>query len=137
MYLSLTSYFIGVKNSLDDDPLTFQEAMSHVDWQQWYLAMMSEIESLEKRSTWTVVKPPNGSNIIGTRFVYKIKRNADGSIERYKARLVAQGFKQIPGIDFEHDDRYAPVTRMAAVRTLLSWAASMDYEIHQVDIKSA
>ena len=129
--------FRSFKNSLDDNPLTFQEAMSHVDHQQWHEAMISKIKSLQKQETWSVIKLPTGANIIGTQFVYKIKQNANGSIECYKAQLVAQGFRQMPGIDFEHNDRYALVTRMAAIQTLLSWAASMDYEIHQVDIKSA
>ena len=98
--------------------------------------MKNEILSLERMGTWDYVQLPPRANIIGTKFVYKIKHKADGSIDRYKARLVAQGFKQVKGVDFKDNDRYAPVTRMTAACIILSWAATMDYEIHQVDIKS-
>ena len=124
-------------HAMDDDPTSFHEAISRSDRKQWYIAMKNEILSLEKMGTWEYVPRPQGANIIGMKFVYKIKQKADGSINRYKARLVAQGFKQVEGVDFKDNDRYTPVTRMTAARIILSWAATMDYEIHQVDVKSA
>ena len=99
--------------------------------------MKHEIETLELRNTWEKVYPPKGANVIGTRFVYKIKKLANGKIDKYKARLVVQGFAQIDGIDFYSDDTFAPVARLTTVRLMLAWAAIMDYEIHQIDIKSA
>jgi hypothetical protein len=82
-----------------------------------------------------LVDAPKGSNIIGCRWVYAIKRDAAGNIVRYKARLVAQGFSQVSGVDFF--DTYAPVAKMASIRTVLALSAQYDYEIHQVDIKNA
>ena len=78
--------------------------------------------------------PPKGANVISTHFVYKIKRLANGGIE---ARLVVQGYAQKDGIDFYSDDLFAPVARLSTARLILSWAASNDFEIHQIDIKSA
>ena len=78
---------------------------------------------------------PKGANIVGCRWVYTLKKDAMGNIVRYKARLVAQGFSQTPGVDFF--DTYAPVAKMASVRTTLAKAAQCDDEIHQIDIKNA
>ena len=82
--------------------------------------MNEEIQSLKSRNTWEYAYPPKDANVIGTRFVYKIKRLANGSIEKYKARLVVQGYAQKDGIDFYSDDLFASVTRITIVRLLLS-----------------
>ena len=74
--------------------------------------------------------PTKNANIIGTRFVYKIKQLADRSIEKYKARLVVQGYAWKDRIDFYSDNLFAPVTQLTIVQLLLSWAALNNYEIH-------
>ena len=82
------------------DTLTYEEAIKRSDRDCWVKAMNDEINSLKKHGTWEIGKPPQGANVIGTRFVFKIKRLADNSIEKYKACLVVQGFAQKDGIDF-------------------------------------
>ena len=73
--------------------------------------------------------------VIGARWVYKLKLDSTGKVERYKARLVAQGFSQRPGVDF--DETYAPVVGMATLRTLLSYAASGGWVIEVDDVETA
>ena len=129
--------FNELTNEILNDPLTFGEAVNRIDKDLWLEAMHDEIRMLLKHETWTYVYPLKGANIIGTHFVYKIKRLANGGINKYKARLVVQGYAQKDGIDFYSDDLFAPVARLSTARLILSWAASNDFEIHQIDIKSA
>ena len=116
-------------------PNSLAEAKRSIDWPRWKEAMEEEKVALEAHGTWKVVTLPKGANVVGCHWTYAIKRDADGNIIRYKARLVAQGFSQTPGVDFF--DTYAPVAKMAAVRTTLAKAARRDDEIHQIDIKNA
>ena len=97
--------------------------------------MGEEIKSLEKMGTWEAVPLPEGRKTISCKWVYRIKRDADGNPTRYKARLVARGFSQVHGLDY--DETYAPVTRLETIRLLLGIAAAKDWEIRQIDVKSA
>ncbi|KAJ9551621.1 hypothetical protein OSB04_015666 [Centaurea solstitialis] len=92
----------------------------------WVKAMTEEIDSIEKNGTWELVERPNNATIIGLKWVFKVKRDANGSISRYKAR---------PGIDFE--EVFAPVARIETVRLLIALAASKGWELHHLDVKSA
>ena len=78
---------------------------------------------------------PVGVNVVGSKWVFRAKKDAAGNVVRYKARLVAQGFSQVPGVDYF--DTFAPVARLASIRTVLAFAASEDYETGQIDIKGA
>lgn len=78
-------------------------------------------DALNRNKTWEVVPCPKDRNIVGSRWVFKIKHKADGLIERYKARLVAKGFSQQPGTGY--DETYAPVARYDSLRLLLALAA--------------
>ncbi|XP_074318827.1 uncharacterized protein LOC141655658 [Silene latifolia] len=89
---------------------------------QWREAMQNEIDALERNNTWTIEPLPPHKKAIGSKWVYKIKYHADGSIERYKARLVIMGNRQIEGIDFQ--ETFAPTVKMVTVRTLLAIAAA-------------
>jgi hypothetical protein len=109
--------------------------MQSPDWPRWHEAMEQELMSLETHSTWRPEYAPAGTNIVGCRWVFTVKRDATGNITRYKARLVAQGYSQVPGVDFF--DTYAPVAKMASIRTVLALSARLNYEIHQVDVKNA
>ena len=97
--------------------------------------MQEELEQIERNQVWTLVSRPVDQNIVGTRWVFKNKLNADGKIVRNKARLVAKEYIQEFGVDFE--ESYALVVRLEAVRLLLAYAASRKIKLYQMDVKSA
>jgi len=101
----------------------------------WVAAMDSEHQALLRNKTWHLVPPPKGKNVIGCKWVYKIKRRADGTIDKYKARLVAKGFKQRYGIDYE--DTFSPVVKAATIRLILSIAVSRGWSLRQLDVQNA
>ena len=118
-----------------DEPSSFSEAMSRPDSTLWWEAGQSEYDSIQRAGTWTLTELPDGRHLIGCKWVFKIKRNADGSVNRYKMRLVAKGFTQQEGIDYK--ETFAPVAKFASIRTLLALAAWYDLEVHQMDVKTA
>ena len=89
------------------EPWTLAEAKRRPDWLWWEKAILEELATLEAAGTWVLEEPPPGANIIGSKWVFKAKKDTAGVIAHFKARLVAMGFSQIDGIDF--DDTYAPV----------------------------
>jgi len=86
---------------------TYEEAKRRSDWPKWQEAIQAELQSLEANKTWSVVECPKDMNVVSSKWVLHIKKNAAGEIEKYKARLVACGFTQIHGIDYY--ETYAPV----------------------------
>ena len=117
------------------EPRSHKEAVSGPHRVQWEQAMQDELDSIKANHTYELVPLPAGRQAIGCKWVYKIKRHADGSIDRWKARLVAKGYSQLYGIDFT--ETFAPVVRFSSLRAILALAASADYEIHQMDVKTA
>ena len=95
--------------------------------------MDAEFDALLKNKTWHLVPPAKGRNIIDCKWVYKVKKKADGSIDRYKARLVAKGFKQRYDIDYE--DTFSPVVKAATIRLVLSIAVSRGWYLLQLAFK--
>ena len=102
------------------DPVTYEEAMSRNDAVYWKKACAEELEAFVKQELFSTVLKPVGRKVIGCKWVFKTKLDENGQVEHYKAWLVAQGFSQIPGIDF--DETFAPVTRHQTLRTLLALA---------------
>lgn len=100
------------------EPKSFRAASGKSEWDT---AMNEEIDALQKQGTWSLVPCPDHKNIVGSKWIYKVKRNPDGSISRYKARLVAQGFSQAKGLDY--DETFSPVVRHSTVRVILALAA--------------
>ena len=97
--------------------------------------MDDEMLALIQNQTWELVDLPGGKKPVGCRWVYTIKYNSDGSLERYKARLVARGYTQTYGLDYK--ENFAPVAKMNTVRVLISIAVNLDWELLQYDIKNA
>ena len=114
------------------EPQKFEEAVKENIWQD---AMDEEIRVIKKNRTWELVDRPKSKDIIGLKWVYKIKFNGDGSIQNHKVRLVAKGYSQQPGIDF--NETFAPVVRMETIRTVLALAAQLKTKVYQLDVKSA
>jgi len=97
--------------------------------------MVEEHDALMKNHTWDLVPRPPRANIVTGKWIFKHKFNADGTLERYKARWVLRGFTQRPGVDFA--ETFSPVVKPATVRTVLSLALSRHWPIHQLDVKNA
>ena len=117
------------------EPNTVDEVMSSSEKNHWLKAMEKEMESLDGNDVWELVELPEGQNPVGSKWVFKTKTNADGKIERYKARLVAQGFSQKFGSDY--DETFCPVVRMESVRTLIAMSVQYGLKLHQVDVTTA
>jgi hypothetical protein len=120
---------------LDDEPANEREALGGPAAAQWRHAMDEEMQSLAANQCWEVQELPPGAKAIGCKWVFKIKRDAKGNIERYKARLVAKGFTQREHIDFE--EVYAPVSQYSTLRAFLAVVAERDLELRQLDITTA
>ena len=118
----------------DDDPRTVKEAVDSEDGKLWKEAMVDEMASLHKNEAWDLVELPTGRKPIGNKWVFKKKTNAEGKVEKYKSRLVAKGYSQVPGIDF--GDIFSPVAKVTSIRLLLSVAAAFDFEVEQMDVKT-
>ncbi|KAE8219765.1 hypothetical protein CF319_g6604 [Tilletia indica] len=117
------------------DPRTVREAMERPDREHWLEAMHKEVKSHITRGTWRVVKSFGKANLISSKWVLRLKKNADGSIQKYKARLVARGFTQVEGVDF--DETFAPTSRLQNMRLLCALAVSLGMDIHQIDYETA
>lgn len=114
-------------------PLKVEDALVDNDW---LVAMQEELNNFERNKVWTLVKRPNKEhNVIETKWIFKNKQYEHGTIIRNKARLVAQGYSQVEGLDF--DETFAPVTRLESIRILLAYAAFSGFTLHQMDVKSA
>ncbi|KAM1810903.1 hypothetical protein ACFX12_027595 [Malus domestica] len=116
----------------DCEPVDFQKAMQDTKWRK---AMDEEIEAIQKNDTWELAILLKGHKAIRVKWVYKTKKNANGEVERYKARLVANGYSQRARIDY--DEVFAPVARLETIRLLISLAAQNKWKIQQMDVKFA
>ena len=99
----------------------------------WVDAMVEEYDSIIRNSAQEVVPRPVRKSVVGSRWFYKVKQAADGSVDKDKARCVARGFSQVEGIN--NDENYAPITRYSSIRFLIALSAQMGWKIHQIDVK--
>lgn len=118
-----------------EEPGSYAEAVNYTQFNVWKSAMDEEIEMLKKNKTWDLVTVPPNTNIVGSKWTYKIKRDEKGNISKYKARLVARGFSQKYGHDY--DQVFAPVVRQTTLRILLSVASANKLFVTHIDVKSA
>ena len=114
------------------EPATYGEAVRDSKWRE---AMQSEIQALESNGTWIVTPLPPGKKALGCKWVYKVKHRSDGTVERFKARLVILGNHQVEGVDYT--ETFAPVAKMVIVRIVLAVAAARNWELHQMDVHNA
>jgi hypothetical protein len=132
---SLANHALAFLASSTTVPTTIAEAKRLSDWSMWKEACDSEMKSLIEMKTWKLVDPPIDSKPIFCKWVFRIKNKPDGSIDRYKARLVICGYLQRQGIDYANT--FAPVVSYTGIRVALSIAAVADLEIMQFDVKTA
>ena len=119
------------------NPKTLQEARSRKDWAQWWNAIKYEYGALISNGTWTILEVPNDTKLIRTKWVFVIKRDKNGNIEKYRARLVAKGFTQVMGLNYGEFEQYAPVASYGTVRLLLALGNLFNFEMEQLDVDSA
>ena len=137
-----TPEFYGERVNVSDSragkpatPNTLEEVLVSSDKEKWLEAMAKEIKSLDDNEVWTLTELPKERTPVGSKWVFKVKIGADGSVERYKARLVAQGFSQKFGTDY--DETFCPVIRLESLRALIALAVQNDLQIHQIDVTTA
>jgi hypothetical protein len=117
-------------------PRTYDEAITDPKWgQKWQDAIDQELNALTANNTWEEVVPPRHANLVTSKWVFTTKYNTDGSLDKLKARLVARGFSQRYGVDFE--DTFAPTVRFDTLRLFFAIVAMHDLECHQVDVNNA
>jgi len=114
------------------EPKNFKDAEND---EFWILAMQEELNQFERSDVWELVPRPSTQSVIGTKWVFRNKRDEHGVIVRNKARLVAQGYNQEEGIDYE--ETFAPVARLESIRMLLAFASHKEFILYQMDVKSA
>ena len=124
-----------MSTSVSIKPRTLADALRHPDADKWIAAALAEIEAHLENGTWELAQLPPGRRAIGSRWVFKVKRLPDGSIDKYKGRIVAQGYSQVQGIHY--NEIFASSARMAAMRAMLAIAATEDLELVSVDISTA
>jgi hypothetical protein len=127
-----SSYTALMCDLLEEEPTFFEEAIQRKEWAD---AMTKEYQSIMKNEVWEIVPRPKSKDVVSSRWLFKIKHDADGSIEKYKARFVTRGFSQKEGIDYE--ETFALVAKYTSIRTIIALAAKMKWKLHQMDVKTA
>ena len=133
-YKKLSPRFQNFVANLDNEtlPNSIHEALQHPRWKE---AVNEEIKALQKNKTWELAHLPPDKHPVGCKWIFNIKYKADGSVDRYKARLVARGYTQTYGLDYQ--ETFAPVAKLNTIRVLFSLAVNLDWNLHQLDIKNA
>jgi hypothetical protein len=130
-----TIHIFSVDGNSFKIPKTYAQALQSTHREDWIHAMLDEFSSLILQQTWELVELPEGAKKVGSRWVFTVKLDSNGEILKYKARFVAKGFSQTPGLDvFE---TYSPVLSCISLRMLLSLSIQLDFERRQYDVKTA
>lgn len=119
-------------SALVHEPSTYAQAVKS---DHWCKAMLTEIIAFEASNTWEIVPLPAGKKAVGCKWLYKVKYNSDGTVERYTARLVAKGFTQTKGLDYF--ETFAPVAKVTTVRVLITLAVIHGWSLTQMDVTNA
>ena len=134
-FIGLGETYEAISEEAESGPYTYKEAMNDIDAHHWIKAMKSELDFMYSNQVWDLVKVPNRIKPVGCKWIYKRKRGVDGKVETFKVRLVAKGYTQKEGIDY--DEIFSPVAMFKSIRILLSIATHYDYEIWKMDVKTA
>ena len=119
-----------------EEPRSLAEAKWSKDWDKWNASMKEEKDSLDKNHTWDIVERPLRQRVIGCKWIHKLKEGIpDIEDPRYKSRLVAKGFTQVEGI--EYNEIFAPVVKDVSIRIIMSYVVNVDAELEQMDVKTA
>jgi hypothetical protein len=129
------TFALAAHSDLDPEPRSFAQVLARSDKDAWLQAMDDEYQSLLANNTFEITTLPAGRQAIGCKWIHKLKYDDQGQLSRYKSRLVALGCRQVEGIDFH--ETFAPVAKFTSIRTLLSLTASNDWELDQMDVKTA
>jgi hypothetical protein len=119
---------------MEGDPTSYEEAMGSPNSLKWLEAMEDEMRSTSSNDVWDLEEIPKGSKTVGCKWVYKTKYDSNGNIEKYKARLVAEGFTQVEGVDY--NETFSPVLCKDSFRMIIALVAHFDLELHQMDVKT-
>ncbi|GKB74092.1 ribonuclease H-like domain-containing protein, partial [Tanacetum coccineum] len=130
--LNTKNYCFVTQLNKNHEPKSYLEASKYPHWTD---AMNQEMDALLRNETWEIVELPKGRKAIGSKWIYNIKYQSSGEIDIFKARLVAQGFSQKEGIDYE--ETFSPVVKMVTVRCLLNIVVSMSWHVFQLDVNNA
>lgn len=117
------------------DPISYKEAIESEDSEKWKKAMEEEVQAHIKNGTWELVERPAGVNVIGSRWVFKTKRDENGKIDKYKGRGVAKGYSQKEGLDY--GQVFAPTAKPTSIRTVVCVSALLDWELENMDVNTA
>ncbi|KAD6794805.1 hypothetical protein E3N88_05701 [Mikania micrantha] len=127
-----SAYHVSTDSPNSVEPSSFTVANKSPEWRK---AMAEEFDALVRNGTWSLVPCAKNTNVIDSKWVYRIKRDANGNVTRYKARLVAKGFNQKPGIDYQ--ETFSPVVKATTIRVLLSLAVTNQWSLRQLDVQNA
>ncbi|KAK4407831.1 Retrovirus-related Pol polyprotein from transposon RE2 [Sesamum angolense] len=108
--------------------------MASSEAKQWKEAAKSEMDSIVSNRTWVIIDLPPGCNTIGCKWIFKKKLKPDGSVDKFKIRLVAKDFEKKDGVDYF--DTYSPIARLTTIRVLIALASMYNLPIHQMDVKT-
>ena len=114
------------------EPSSFEEAAQEPTWVD---AMVGEYNSIVRNSAWEIVPSPVGKAVVGSIWIYKVKKVVDGNVEKYKVIFFSRGFSQIEGIDY--GETFIPVAQYSSIRTILALSVQMGWDIHQMDVNIA
>lgn len=131
----MAHYSLCAEEFAQNDPVSINDAKRRIDWPKWKEAIDKEYSALIKNGTWILSDLPPGRKSISCKWTFKLKHKANGEIEKYKARLVARGFTQEKGFDYE--ETYSSTAKTTTFRVLMSVANHFGYHIEQMDVRSA
>lgn len=128
-------YYSACVANIIEEPTTIFEALQSKQAKEWLTAAECEINAHTKNKTWLLVRRPDEQNVIGSRWVFKVKYKANNEVDKFRARIVAKGFNQVKGVDYT--DSYSPVIRQQTVRMLYSIVVNKNWSLHHMDVKTA